>query len=70
MTGKSLVIRAYNEEKYIGRLLEGILQQTLADVEIILVEPPYAALFGKNIPQKNPPRSVRPIQYNDPIEKL
>jgi rhamnosyltransferase len=38
MTGKSLVIRAYNEEKYIGRLLEGILQQTMADVEIILVD--------------------------------
>ncbi len=34
----SLVIRAYNEEKYIGRLLEGIRQQTLKDVEIILVD--------------------------------
>jgi rhamnosyltransferase len=38
MTGKSLVIRAYNEEKHIGQLLEGILQQTLDDVEIILVD--------------------------------
>ena len=38
MTGKSLVIRAYNEEKYIGRLLEGILQQTVDDIEIILVD--------------------------------
>lgn len=28
MAGKSLVIRAYNEEKFIGRLLEGVLQQT------------------------------------------
>src|SRR5215204_994635 len=34
----SLVIRAYNEEKHIGRLLEGIRQQTLKDVEIILVD--------------------------------
>ena len=34
----SVVIRSYNEEQHIGRLLEGILQQTLADVEIILVD--------------------------------
>lgn len=34
----SLVIRAYNEEKHIGRLLEGISHQTLKDVEIILVD--------------------------------
>ncbi len=34
----SIVIRAYNEEKYIGRLLEGIKNQTLTDVEIILVD--------------------------------
>ncbi len=34
----SLVIRAYNEGKHIERLLEGILQQTLTDVEIILVD--------------------------------
>ncbi len=34
----SIVIRAYNEEKHIGRLLEGIKQQTLKDVEIILVD--------------------------------
>src|SRR5678816_1091667 len=34
----SIVIRAYNEEKYIGRLFEGIRQQTLKDVEIILVD--------------------------------
>jgi glycosyltransferase involved in cell wall biosynthesis len=39
MIGKcSIVIRAYNEEKYIGRLLEGIRQQTIKDVEIILVD--------------------------------
>ena len=34
----SIVIRAYNEEIHIGRLLEGIRQQTLKDVEIILVD--------------------------------
>ncbi|MBI5702962.1 MAG: glycosyltransferase family 2 protein [Chloroflexota bacterium] len=34
----SIVIRAYNEEKHIGRLLEGIRQQTVQDVEIILVD--------------------------------
>lgn len=34
----SLVIRAYNEEGHIGRLLEGVLQQTLKEVEIILVD--------------------------------
>ncbi len=34
----SIVIRAYNEERHIGRLLEGIRQQTIQDVEIILVD--------------------------------
>lgn len=34
----SLVIRAYNEEQHIGRLLEGIRHQTLKDVEVILVD--------------------------------
>lgn len=39
MIGKcSIVIRAYNEAKHIGRLLEGIRQQTLRHVEIILVD--------------------------------
>lgn len=39
MAGKcSVVIRAYNEEKHIGRLLEGIRQQTVRDVEVILVD--------------------------------
>jgi glycosyltransferase involved in cell wall biosynthesis len=33
----SIVIRAYNEEKHIGHLLEGISHQTLKDVEVILV---------------------------------
>jgi len=34
----SVVIRAFNEEKHIGRLLEGIRHQTIKDVEIILVD--------------------------------
>jgi len=34
----SIVIRAYNEEKHLGRLLDGIKQQTIQDVEIILVD--------------------------------
>ena len=34
----SIIIRAYNEEKHIGRLLEGIRQQTLQDVDVILVD--------------------------------
>ena len=34
----SIIIRAYNEEKYIGRLLEGIKQQTVQDVDVILVD--------------------------------
>ena len=34
----SIVIRAYNEEKHIGRLFEGIRQQTVRDVEMILVD--------------------------------
>jgi glycosyltransferase involved in cell wall biosynthesis len=40
MTGLkcSLVVRTYNEEKHIGRLLSGILQQEHQDYEIILVD--------------------------------
>ncbi len=34
----SIIIRAYNEEDHIGRLLTGILEQTLKDVEIIVVD--------------------------------
>ncbi len=34
----SIIIRAYNEEKHLGRLLEGIQHQTLKDVEVILVD--------------------------------
>ena len=34
----SIIIRCYNEEKYIGRLLYGIMQQSVKDVEIIIVD--------------------------------
>ncbi len=34
----SIVIRAYNEERHIGRLLDGIAQQSIRDVEVILVD--------------------------------
>lgn len=34
----SVVIRAYNEEQHIGRLLDGLMQQTVKDVEILLVD--------------------------------
>jgi rhamnosyltransferase len=54
----SIVIRAYNEEKHIGRLLKGIHQQTVKDVEIILVDSgstdetvPIAERFGARIVQ-------------------
>lgn len=42
MTGNcpacTVVIRAYNEEKHLGRLLEGIAQQTIRDIQTILVD--------------------------------
>ncbi len=34
----SIIIRAYNEEKHIRRLLQGITEQTLSDIQIILVD--------------------------------
>jgi rhamnosyltransferase len=34
----SLIVRAFNEERHIGRLLEGVRRQTVQDVEIILVD--------------------------------
>jgi glycosyltransferase involved in cell wall biosynthesis len=52
----SMIIRAYNEEKHIGRLLEGIREQTVRDVEIILVDSgstdrtvPIAESFGARV---------------------
>jgi glycosyltransferase involved in cell wall biosynthesis len=34
----SVIIRCYNEEKHIGRLLHGLMQQTIQDLEIIVVD--------------------------------
>jgi len=34
----SIVIRCHNEEKHIGKLLTGIMNQTVKDVEIILID--------------------------------
>jgi len=34
----SIVIRAYNEEKHIGRLLTGIQQQTIQNTEVVVVD--------------------------------
>jgi rhamnosyltransferase len=34
----SIVIRSYNEEEHIGRLLSGITRQTIKDLEIIIVD--------------------------------
>ncbi len=34
----SIVIRCYNEEHHISRLLSGVMQQTMSDVEIVVVD--------------------------------
>lgn len=34
----SIVIRAYNEEEHIGRLLAGIMEQSIDDLEIVVVD--------------------------------
>jgi glycosyltransferase involved in cell wall biosynthesis len=34
----SVIIRCYNEEQHIGRLLSGLMQQTVNDIEIIVVD--------------------------------
>jgi len=38
MSDLSLVVRAYNEARHLGRLLEGVRRQTRQEVEIILVD--------------------------------
>jgi len=38
MIKTSIIIRCYNEENHIGRLLSGIMQQTSADFEVLLVD--------------------------------
>ncbi len=34
----SIVIRCFNEERHLGRLLHGVMQQTLREVEIVIVD--------------------------------
>ena len=34
----SLVIRCLNEEKHIGKLLAGVMEQTVKDVEVVVVD--------------------------------
>lgn len=34
----SIVIRCFNEERHLGRLLHGVMQQTLGEVEIVVVD--------------------------------
>jgi rhamnosyltransferase len=34
----TIAIRCYNEERHIGRLLSGIMQQTVKDIEIVVVD--------------------------------
>ena len=34
----SVLIRCFNEEKFIGKLLTGIMKQTIKDLEIIIVD--------------------------------
>lgn len=36
--GCSIVVRAFNEAAHLGRLIEGIAQQTVKDIELILVD--------------------------------
>lgn len=57
----SIVIRAYNEARHLPRLLEGIKQQTVRDVEIILVDSgstddtvAVAESYGANIVRISP----------------
>lgn len=38
MPSVSIIIRCLNEEKHIGRLLSGIMEQTIKDIEIIVVD--------------------------------
>ena len=34
----SIIIRCYNEEEHIGRLLSGIFEQSIKDVQVIIVD--------------------------------
>jgi len=57
----SIIIRAYNEEQHLGKLLEGISQQTISDPEVIVVDsgssdntPQIGRRFGAKVLQITP----------------
>ena len=65
MSTCSAVIRSHNEESHIGRLLTGIRQQTIRDVEVILVDSgstdstvSIASQFGVRV------LSIRPEEFS------
>jgi glycosyltransferase involved in cell wall biosynthesis len=56
MSSCSLVVRAFNEERHVGRLLEGVRRQTLQNVEVVLVDsgstdatPSIASQYGAKV---------------------
>lgn len=60
----SIVIRAFNEGKHIARLLEGILQQTVDEIEIILVDSGSTddtTEIASNFPVKIV--TIRPVEF-------
>jgi rhamnosyltransferase len=72
----SIVIRAYNEEKYIGRLLAGLMQQTVKDFEIILVDSgstdrtiSVASLFPVKVVHIEPEQFTFGFSLNQGIEQ-
>jgi len=61
----SIVIRCFNEEKHIGRLLAGILEQSVQDVEIIVVDSgstDATVSIASNFPVKIVP--IRPQDFS------
>lgn len=57
----SIIIRAYNEEQHLGKLLEGLRQQSLSNSEVILVDsgstdqtPQIGRRFGAKVLQISP----------------
>ena len=63
-----IVVRAYNQSQYLGLLLEGTRQQTIADVEIIPVDSGSTlntlTITEAFIARILHTREIDPIQYN------
>ncbi len=55
----SVVIRAYNEEKHIGKLLTGIAEQSFRDLEVILVD---SGSTDKTVPIATDPNWRFPVR--------